>query len=137
MKNKVNMILLQVLMCLNLACSNNKNTIIVNENKHINTEIEMLIEKWQTDSLGCLKLRNKQIAETIIDSLKLENKSQSEFVKVFGIPNAETNRNDNKILIYYFDRLCRDNQIVEGSDYCFAEFTFKSDKLTQRNYICQ
>jgi hypothetical protein len=132
---KIFIFLLQVFLIFEFSCSSNKGTVRNSENQNI--EVKMLIEKWQTDSLGCLKLRNKKIAETIIDSLKLENSSQLEFIKVFGVPNTERNNNDNKILIYYFDTLCQDNNIVAGSDCCYAEFTFKFDKLIRRNYICQ
>jgi len=92
---------------------------------------------WKSDSLGCEKIRTKEMAEKIIDSLKLSEVNESEFLKYFGNPNTRVNREENIVLGFYFDALCRDNKLIDSADYCIAEFTFKGKKLIQRNYVCQ
>ena len=100
-----------------------------------NKNISMQKARWKYDRLGCLKLRNESMSETLIDGFKLESASEYRFVEIFGQPNVKTERNGDKILIYYFDSVCKDNKIIENSDYCYAEFIFRLDKLTKRNYI--
>lgn len=135
------MILLKVIFTLLVSCSGNGNSgSLHSSQKEIlqpSKELKVLIRKWQSDSLGCEKLRTKQISETIIDSLKLQSKTEAEFLKVFGTPNAENEREGNKILSYYFDSICREGKFIDSADYCIAEFTFKANKLISINYICQ
>ena len=100
-----------------------------------NRDIKMLQERWRYDRLGCLKLRNESLSETLIDNFELENKPQYRFIEIFGRPNVETERDGDKILIYYFNSTCRDGKFIDSSDYCYAEFIFRFDKLTERNYI--
>lgn len=136
------MILLQIAFMFLLSCSGSGNKGSVDGSKleihQPGKEIEILIKKWQSDSLGCQKLRTKQVAETIIDSLQLGGTTKVEFfLKVFGTPNTENEREGSKIIGYYFDAICREGKFIDSADYCVAEFTFKQDKLIQRNYICR
>jgi hypothetical protein len=135
------MILLQTIFTFLLSCSGNGNSGSVDGNKNEiqqpGKEVDVLIKKWQSDSLGCQKLRTKQVSETIIDSLKLQGTAQAGFIKVFGNPNTENERDGSKILGYYFDGICRDGKFIDSADYCIAEFTFKANRLISRNYICQ
>jgi len=77
---------------------------------------------------------NTENKETV---LKLENTAKAEFLKVFGNPNTENESEGSIILGYYFDALCANEKLIDSADYCIAEFTFKQDKLTQRNFICR
>lgn len=135
------MVLIQIVFVFLLSCSGSGNTGSAIGNKKEARlrckEIDTLIKKWQSDSLGCQKLRTKDVAETIIDSLKLNSASEVEFLKVFGKPNTENEREGSKILGYYFDAICRDGKFIDSADYCIAEFSFVQNKLIQRNYICQ
>lgn len=100
-------------------------------------ETNKIVEMWQSDSIGCAKIRTKELSNLMIDSFHLDSTDEENFIKYFGNPNMRALRNDNLVLSYYFDRICRDNKFVEGSDYCIAEFTFEKGRLVQRNYICQ
>lgn len=135
------MFMLKVIFTLLISCTGNVNSSSVHSSQKGNLqqgkELEVFIRKWQSDSLGCEKLRTKEVSETIIDSFKLQSKTQAEFLKVLGKPNAENEIEGNKILIYYFDNICRERKFIHSADYCIAEFTFKANKLISRNYICQ
>ncbi len=135
------MIFMQILFVFLLSCSGNGNSGSPDGSKQEiqkpDKEIELFIQQWKSDSLGCQKLRTKVKAETIIDSLKLESTAKAQFLKVFGNPNTENEREGNIILGYYFDALCSKGKLIDSADYCIAEFTFKQDKLLQRNYICR
>ncbi len=111
---------------------------IKNEQKsgQLNEGVELLIRQWKADSLGCEKLRTKAMAESIIDSLNLENADRTEFLKVFGNPNTTSQREGAFIDGYYFDALCVNGNFIDSADYCIAEFTFEQNKTVQRNYIC-
>jgi hypothetical protein len=121
------------------ACNSNLHPF--NENKGLtreqNKDIGLFIKQWKTDSVGCERLRTKEKAEAIIDSLKLEGTGKNGFEKVFGNANKVQERNGDFILGYYFDAICANGKLVDSADYCIAEFTFNKDKLTRRNYICQ
>ncbi len=121
------------------ACSNNLRP--ANENKEQtltqSQDIGLFIQQWKADSLGCQRLRTKQKAEAIIDSLKLQGTNRTGFEKVFGNANKVQERNGEVIIGYYFSSVCADGKLVDSADYCIAEYTFNKDKLTGRNYICQ
>jgi hypothetical protein len=136
-KKHHSMILLQMIVLFLLSCAGNGNGKPVNANSQNAERLSKEIEMWQSDSLGCQKLRTKQIAEKIIDSLRLESTAKADFLKVFGNSNIESKRGSNIILGYYFDAICRDGKFIDSADYCIAEFTFKTDKLVSRNYICR
>ncbi|WP_343636026.1 hypothetical protein [Fluviicola sp.] len=136
-KKHLNIIILQIVFMMIMSCVSTRNTISSND-KTIQEvkEVEILVENWRTDSLGCKKLRTKQASEIIIDSLKLENRTQTEFLRVFCNPNMIDERDGKQILSYYFDAICRDGKFIDSLDHCIAEFTFKSDRLVGSNYIC-
>lgn len=134
------MLWMQILLVFLLSCSGNGNrsesSATMQPEQQMNKEIQRFIEQWKSDSLGCQKLRNKEKAEAIIDSLKLDSTNQVEFLEVFGKPNADKEREGDLILSYYFDALCADGMLVDSADYCIAEFTFIGNRLKKRNYIC-
>lgn len=122
-----------LLLCICNGCFKNDKKV----EKQDNWEINLLIDKWQSDSLGCKKMRSKELAERIIDSLNLEHATKIEFIKIFGNPNIEKKDDGIEFLCYYFNTLCEKDSIIYDSDYCFAEFSFKQNKLIRKNYICQ
>lgn len=128
------MILIQMIFSFLLSCSGNGNT---HEMQEQDKEVELFIQQWKFDSLGCQKLRTKLKAEIIIDSLQLEGSEKEKFLNVFGKPNIENERGGNLILDYYFNAICANGKFIDSADYCIAEFTFKQNKLLKRNYICR
>jgi hypothetical protein len=97
-----------------------------------------IAEQWKQDTSGCLKQRNKLLAESIIKRLKLINKGEDEFLQAFGNPNKRTKTNGDTILEYYFDAICDPKgKIIDSADYCLAKFTFKNHKLHSRSYLCR
>jgi hypothetical protein len=88
---------------------------------------------WKNDTNGCAHLRNKELAEKLIQDNQLDDTSKSRFIEVFGKPDKEGVTK----LTYYFGTVCNGTEIVSGTDTCFAEFTFKGGKLAGQEYICQ
>lgn len=92
---------------------------------------------WKSDSCGCQRLRTKEMSEYIIDSLKIENISESDFIKYFGNPNKKIERKDNIFLEYYFYAVCdTNNKLIDSIDYCVASYRFYNNRLIDREYIC-
>lgn len=126
------LIIYLILLC---NCNNQKK----NSNIEINKDLSKkeIINNWQSDKYGCLKIRNKVISENLINNYNLINKHISEFIKVFGQPNEEIKNNDTLILVYYFDSICNNNKIVTDGDKCFVEFYFENNLLKENTYICE
>jgi hypothetical protein len=108
------------------------------DNKRITTTLEINNE-WIKDSLGCMKKRNNDYAENLIQKYNLKKSTLSDFKKVFGTPNT-TEKGDlstDEILIYFFDSFCENNILQNNSDKCYARFYFRNNILIDRNYICE
>jgi hypothetical protein len=95
------------------------------------------MNEWQKDRNGCLKIRNKKLAEDLLKKHNLKNKSQSDFLKVFGLANEKKTSDNQQVLIYYFDSVCNENELVKDGDKCYAEFYFKNDSLQNEIYLCE
>ncbi len=124
-----------------LSCSENKPSPDVSSKdrqqlKQQNGEVELWIKQWRADSVGCERLRNKAMAESIIDSLMLETAERIDFLKVFGGPNTTYQREENFGVGYYFDASCVKGNFIDSADRCVAEVTFNQNKLVQSNNIC-
>jgi hypothetical protein len=92
---------------------------------------------WKRDEYGCLKLRNKKLADSLIKKHNLEQETVEKFEQVFGQPNDTKVVNTQNVLIYYFDCICKENTIVKNSDKCYAEFYFKNNKLIDKIFLCE
>ena len=131
------MSLLLIFLAFLFSCSENggSNISTSNEGNSSSKSLDSLAQRWMDDSLGCKKFRTKEVAESIINRLKLDKSSKEEFLKVFGRPNIER---DNSTIGYYFNSFCINGNFIDSSDYCIAEFTFGSAGiLMNRNYLCK
>ena len=97
---------------------------------------EVTLNEWRIDSLGCNRIRTKELAERMILDNNLEGKAMSDFEHIFGKPNRRETTKEEVIISYYFNALCRNNKFLDTADYCVAEFRFIQDTLSKRNYIC-
>lgn len=131
----MNNILLIMLLCVFCGC--NGQTSSSEPQAPAIQEQDVSINDWQKDKNGCLKIRTKELAETLIEKYNLKNKTQSEFLNVFGIPNKKEERNNQQVLIYYFDCVCDNGELVEGGDKCYAEFYFENDSLKNEIFLCE
>jgi hypothetical protein len=95
------------------------------------------MNEWQKDKNGCLQIRNKKLAEDLLLKYNLKNKSQSDFLKVFGLANEKKTSDNQQVLIYYFDSVCNENELVKDGDKCYAEFYFENDSLKKEIYLCE
>lgn len=95
------------------------------------------INNWIKDTQGCLKLRSRELADSLIRAHNLESKSIDEFKLVLGLPNEVEVIDKQNILIYYFDCACKDSLILENSDKCYAKFYFENGRNTSRVFICE
>ena len=103
---------------------------------NINDTLLQYTTEWKRDSLGCLKLRTKEKAESIIRILKNANIHVLTMYKNFGSPNEQQIINEKLILIYYFDCVCNNGHLVMKSDKCYAKFYLKSDSLYNLLFSC-
>lgn len=100
------------------------------------TQTEVTLNEWKTDSLGCKRIRTKELAEKLVIENSLEEKTISDFENIFGKPNKSEVVEEAVIFSYYFNAMCRNNKFLDTADYCVAEFRFVQDALSRRNYIC-
>lgn len=96
-----------------------------------------LMNDWQKDKNGCLKIRNKELAERLVTENALRSKTKKDFVKIFGEPNQTESEQEQFVLIYFFDCVCQDNEPIKGGDKCYARFYFKQDRLNLEEFICE
>ncbi|WP_426279325.1 hypothetical protein ACN9MN_08910 [Chryseobacterium sp. S-02] len=108
-------------------------------NRNINSNTLEINKEWIKDSLGCLKKRNNDYSENLIQKYNLKNSNISDFKKVFGPPNTTErgNLNTDEILIYFFDSYCENNILQNNSDKCYATFYFRNNILIDRSYMCE
>jgi hypothetical protein len=102
-----------------------------------NATVSIYENDWKKDKNGCLKLRNKKLADSLILEFNLELKSMDEFTKVFGVPNITDVSENQDVLIYYFNCLCYKNVPTKNSDKCYAEFYFKDKKFIKKIFLCE
>lgn len=78
---------------------------------------------WKMDSLGCLRLRCKNLSELMILENDLEKKRIKEFYKVFGRPNKQKVVNNETILMYYYGSMCIKGKIPAESDFLHSRIS--------------
>jgi len=127
---------LVILFYLLLCCCNGNET---NSNSVYNKveQTNVVMNEWKKDKNGCLKIRNKKLAETLLQKYNLRNRTQSEFLKVFGVANEKKASDNQQILVYYFDSVCNENELVKGGDKCYAQFYFEKDSLKKEIFLCE
>ncbi len=114
--------------------SHNQNSKLDNDNSEQKSNN---IIKWQKDKNGCLKIRSKKLAEDLLKEHYLKNKSESDFLKVFGLANEKKKSNNQRVLVYYFDSVCNETELLKDGDRCYAEFYFENDLLKNVIYLCE
>lgn len=98
---------------------------------------DRLTKKWVEDKYGCLKFRNKQLADSLIGAHGLMSKSKQAFLDVFQSPDSISNTNSATILTYYFDNACENGKPIPGVDKCYINFYFIENKLTTVDAVCE
>jgi hypothetical protein len=73
------------LISLALSCTSKKNNIINN---------------WEKDTCGCLHLRNKELADSLIKANSLMHSAKEDFLTVFGAPDNTENIAAEIVLVY-------------------------------------
>ncbi|GAA4743700.1 hypothetical protein GCM10023229_23940 [Flavisolibacter ginsenosidimutans] len=107
-------------------------------NPQTNDTLVKYVDDWKKDSVGCLKLRTREKGETIIRFLKKDSViTKATLYQNLGTPNEVQENNDNFVLIYYFDCLCKDGSLVKDADKCYAKFYTKSALFTDVDFICE
>lgn len=96
------------------------------------------LNDWGKDRDGCMKLRSKELAKKLIKEYQLMHKTKSDFINVFKEPNSLKKDGDKTVVLtYYFDAICDNDKIIEGSDRCYANFYFTNDKFLSEEFICE
>jgi hypothetical protein len=95
------------------------------------TITEIQNNNWKKDSVGCLRLRTLELADSLIVANNLLGKSTNEFIDIFGKPNEIIEQNHRVLFNYYMMSVCRDDELVEGADKCWVQFDFINDKLVE------
>lgn len=122
-----------LLIFLSFSCNSTDNKKIINNNSKDLIELN----DWKKDKEGCLKLRNEKLANKLIIENNLQNGNKKSFTQVFGVANKIEKRNSEVVLIYYFDSVCKEGNIYEKGDKCYANFYFKEDVLKSQEFICE
>ncbi|GAA3978479.1 hypothetical protein [Mucilaginibacter dorajii] len=92
---------------------------------------------WSRDKEGCLGLRNKALADSLINQYQLMGKSETIFLKVFKSPNDTEHVDDDEILVYYWGGVCEGHKLVTDGDKCYAKFYFKASGLAFVDFTCE
>ena len=92
---------------------------------------------WIKDKNGCLGIRNQKLAKALIDQYDLMGDTESDFIKVFGLPDTTDNQYDKHILIYYWGGICENSKPTKEADKCYAQFYFKDEKLSSADFTCE
>lgn len=91
------------------------------------------LERWHTDSLGCLNLRTGKDSDVLIATFGLDNSNSDSVTVVLGQPNfttkgVENDKEGNEInvvrYIYFFHSECGDDSISPSS---FIAFIISTD----------
>lgn len=99
-------------------------------------QTENQLNDWKIDSLGCNGIRSEILSEKLIKEHNLKGDEISSFLKTFGKPNREDTINQEIILGYCFNSICREGRLVDSSDYCISEFHFINGRFEEGIYIC-
>jgi hypothetical protein len=92
---------------------------------------------WSRDKEGCLGLRSKSLADSLISQYQLMGKSEDVFLKVFKSPNDIEHTADDEILVYYWGGVCESHKLIMNGDKCYAKFYFKAGTLASADFICE
>lgn len=92
---------------------------------------------WSRDKEGCLGLRNKALADSLINQYQLMGKSEDIFLKVFKSPNDTEHVDNNEILVYYWGGVCESHKLIMGGDKCYAKFHFKAGCFASVDFSCE
>ena len=107
------------------SCQEKPNKII--DSKNLKSQI---INNWKKDNLGCLGYRSLELAKKIIKENSLLECSKEHFEDFFGIPNDLIINEEKTVLIYYIEARCKGDELVNGADKCWVQFSFVDNKLS-------
>ncbi len=100
-----------------VACNTNSNRSSAQKAEVAGTDsLKILADQWNSDLAGCDSLRSIDVFKRLLKGYALDRQKEGEILNILGKPNAEESYADEKVIIYYFDSMCRNNQLVEGSD---------------------
>jgi hypothetical protein len=105
-----------------VSCSNNNNN---------------LSKEWANDSIGCLHIRNKDLALELIKKNHLEQGSTYEFKGVFGKPNFQESDPFTTRLIYIEKSVCEDGDTSQNADKCYIILEFNLGKYSDLSEVCE
>jgi hypothetical protein len=131
----VNNLLIVTMVFLLASCNSQENKSKVNIGEQ--AAVLPISNDWQKDKEGCLKLRNEKLAYWLITENNLRNSNKADFLKVFGAANKIDNINNQEVLIYYFDCVCKNSKLYENGDKCYASFYFEKDTFKIEEFICE
>jgi hypothetical protein len=92
---------------------------------------------WSRDKEGCLGLRNKALADSLISQYQLMGKSEDVFLKAFKSPNDIEHTAYDEILVYYWGGVCESHKLIMDGDKCYAKFHFKAGGLASVDFTCE
>ena len=113
-----------------------QNNVDLSQVIYLNDTLLKYTDEWKKDSLGCLKLRTKRKAEKIIEMLTRDRIDEKKLYQNLGKPNEIKKTPDGGyVLTYYFDSVCRNGKLVNGSDKCYANIYMLFDVYKSVDYI--
>lgn len=95
-----------------------------------NTTITAL-ERWHTDSVGCLNLRKWDDGQLLIERFKLEVAKKDSVIKVLGQPNYVVTGETITTWTYFIHTWCQDGTIGESEKSLSLTISLKTNKVIE------
>ena len=97
---KINLFLYTLVVLISSSCNNNT------ERRNFENNNDSLVSIWKKDSMGCLHLRNFEMAEKIFSQYKLKDKSPEYITKLLGNPNKIVKTSSETRYIFFYNSSC-------------------------------
>ena len=82
---------------------------------------------WKNDKGGCNHLRNRSMAQFIVDSLPADLRNVDSMLRYLGPADEESGNGEFRILNYYYHSTCNNGRAVDSADQQWIEFVFTPD----------
>jgi hypothetical protein len=86
-----------------------------------------LLNDWKSDRGGCAHVRNRGMAQSIMDSLPADLRNIDSMQKYLGNADYEHGNSEHRILDYYYHSTCNQGVPVDSADQQWVEFVFTAD----------
>jgi hypothetical protein len=99
--------------------------------------LDLPIQQFLKDSLGCLGLRTKKSIESIYYGREVQDKKY--LISLLGYPNDSLVSKEQIYYKYFFNSICNKDIPIDSVDRCWASFQLNaaSKRIKSLKFICQ